>query len=230
MNFDLPYILCLPHTGEKCEYNGTIHQLFIDFTKVYDSVRRYVLCNILTEFHKPMGLVRIIKMGIHKTYSKDHTVKHFSDEFPIQNGLKQDALSPLFFNCGLVYTIRKFQENKEGLELNGIKHVPYFHEVHLNIILHLTHNSFVHMCMFVYEQNILYPLLHRITLQLTTQNSFIYFTLIYHMDQMLLPFCIPCWNLSHRPCLWTSLRSLPQIKFFHLVTPSTLQSTHLLMF
>jgi hypothetical protein len=36
----------------------TVHQLFIDFKKAYDSVRREVLYNILLEFGMPLKLVR----------------------------------------------------------------------------------------------------------------------------------------------------------------------------
>jgi hypothetical protein len=38
---------------KKWEYNGTVHQLFIDFKKAYDSVRREVLYNILIESGLP---------------------------------------------------------------------------------------------------------------------------------------------------------------------------------
>jgi hypothetical protein len=79
---------------KKWEYNGTVHQLFIDFKKAYESIKREVLCNILLEFDIPKKLVRLIKMCLNETYSKVSIGKLLSDKFPIQNGLKQgDALS-----------------------------------------------------------------------------------------------------------------------------------------
>jgi hypothetical protein len=49
-------------TGEKWEYNDTVHQLFIDFKNAYDSVRNKVLYNIFIEFGVPVKLVRLIKI------------------------------------------------------------------------------------------------------------------------------------------------------------------------
>jgi hypothetical protein len=44
------------------EYNEAMHQLFIDIKKVYDSVRREVLYNILIkEFGIPMKLLMLTK-------------------------------------------------------------------------------------------------------------------------------------------------------------------------
>jgi hypothetical protein len=66
-----------------------VHQLFIDFKKIYDSFRREVLYNILIEFGIPMKLVRLIKMCLSETYSRVRVGKHLSDLFPIKNGLKK---------------------------------------------------------------------------------------------------------------------------------------------
>jgi hypothetical protein len=70
---------------KKWEYNETVHQLFIDFKKAYDSVRREVLYNNLIEFGVPMKLVGLIKMCLNETYSKARIGKHLSDSFLIQN-------------------------------------------------------------------------------------------------------------------------------------------------
>jgi hypothetical protein len=67
----------------------TVHQLFIDFKKAYDSARRKVLYNIPIEFGIPMNLVRLIKMCLKETYGKVRIGEHLSDNFPIQNGLMQ---------------------------------------------------------------------------------------------------------------------------------------------
>jgi hypothetical protein len=53
--------------GRECEYSETVHQLFLDIKKAYDSVRREVLYNILTEFHVSMKAVRLIKMCLNET-------------------------------------------------------------------------------------------------------------------------------------------------------------------
>jgi len=45
------HIFCIRHILEKkWEYNEVVHQLFIDFKKAYDSVRREVIYNILISF------------------------------------------------------------------------------------------------------------------------------------------------------------------------------------
>jgi len=105
------HIFCIRHILEKkWEHNEAVHQLFIDFKKAYDSVRREALYNILIEFGISKKLVRLIKMCLTETHSRVRVGKNLSEMFPIRNDLKQgDALSPLLFNFALDMPLRVFR-------------------------------------------------------------------------------------------------------------------------
>ena len=97
-----------------------MHQLFIDFKRAYDSVRREVLYN-LNELGVSMQLIWLAKMCLDETCSTVQECKHLSNMFPVKNGLKQgDAISPLLFNFAFENAIWRVQVNQDGLKLNGI--------------------------------------------------------------------------------------------------------------
>jgi hypothetical protein len=58
------------------EGNGTVHQLFIDLKKAYDSDRREVLYSILIEFQILRKLVGLVKMCLNETCSVVHIGKN----------------------------------------------------------------------------------------------------------------------------------------------------------
>jgi hypothetical protein len=92
---------------KKWEYNETVHWLFVDFRKDYDSVTREVLYKILRVLCT-IKLLRLIKVCLNETYSNVCMGKRLSDNFPIQNDVKQgDALLPLIFDFALEYSFRK---------------------------------------------------------------------------------------------------------------------------
>jgi hypothetical protein len=78
------HIFCMWQILEKkLEYNGTVHQLCIDFKKAYDSVRREVLYSILIEFGILRKLVGLIKMCLNETCSTVHIGKNLTS-FPFR--------------------------------------------------------------------------------------------------------------------------------------------------
>jgi len=80
----IDHIFCIRQMLEKkWEYNEEVHQLFIDFKRAYDSVRREVLYKILLELDIPRKLVRLIKMSLTETYSRVRVGENVSDRFPV---------------------------------------------------------------------------------------------------------------------------------------------------
>ena len=72
------YSAFVKYLKKKWEYHEAVHQLFIDFKKAYDSVKRVALYNILMEFEIPKKLIRLIKMCLTETYSRDRVGRHVS--------------------------------------------------------------------------------------------------------------------------------------------------------
>ena len=93
------HIFCIHQILEKkWGHKGALHQLYIDFKKAYDSVRREVLYYILIKFGIPMKMVRLIKMCLTETCSRVLVGKNLSAMFPIRNSLKQEMLYPYCFS------------------------------------------------------------------------------------------------------------------------------------
>jgi hypothetical protein len=55
---------------KKWEYNGTVHQLLIDFKEAMTQLREKFFYNILLEFYIPKKLMRPIKMCLMKLIAK----------------------------------------------------------------------------------------------------------------------------------------------------------------
>jgi hypothetical protein len=53
----LTYAVCVIYVWILKEYTQAMDQLFVDMKKVYDSVRKEVVCAILIEFGIPLKLV-----------------------------------------------------------------------------------------------------------------------------------------------------------------------------
>jgi len=61
------YSAFVKYLRKKWEYNEAVHQLFTEFKKTYDSIRREVLYKNLIEFDNPTNLVRPIQMCLIET-------------------------------------------------------------------------------------------------------------------------------------------------------------------
>jgi hypothetical protein len=82
--------------------------------KDYDTVRREILLNIVIEFVISEKVAGLIKICLNETNCRVHIGKNMSENFTVQNGLKQgDASSLLLFNFDLVYAITHVKEKQE---------------------------------------------------------------------------------------------------------------------
>jgi hypothetical protein len=102
-----------------------VHELFVDFKKAYDSVKREVLYNILLEFAISKKLVRLMKTSLKETYSKVRVGKFLCDKFPIQIGLKQEMLFRHCFSI-LLQNMLSGKSKKMKWAWNSMGHISYW--------------------------------------------------------------------------------------------------------
>ncbi|XP_048481716.1 uncharacterized protein LOC125489586 [Plutella xylostella] len=112
-------VIC-PLMEKKWEYAQSIHSLFVDFTKAYDSIDREALFTILRNFKIPAKIVSMVEVATKESRMKVRVGGELTDEFAVVTGLKQgDALSPMLFNLALEHVLRGVLELDFGLQLNG---------------------------------------------------------------------------------------------------------------
>ena len=85
---------------ENCyEYNIDIHNIFIDYTHAFDSIKRNKIIDSLTQNKIPPKLIRLVKLTLENTYTS---------EFRVESGVKQgDPLSPALFSLVIDTVLKK---------------------------------------------------------------------------------------------------------------------------
>ena len=87
------HIFCTRQLPEKkWEYKEIVHQLFIDFKKAYDSIRREILYNIPIEFGISMKLARLTKLCLNEVNSRVRVGKNLSDTYLLRMVCKKELL------------------------------------------------------------------------------------------------------------------------------------------
>jgi len=90
------------------EHNAEIHQIFVDFQKAYDSIRRDKLYAIMANYGIPNKLIRLTKATVENSTYCVKTATIMTDGFKIGTGLKQgDGQAPNLFNIALEYVTRQ---------------------------------------------------------------------------------------------------------------------------
>jgi hypothetical protein len=85
-----------------------IHQIFVDFQKAYDSIRRNNHYAIMAQFGIPGKLIRLTKASMENSTYHVKIGTIMTDGLKVGTGLKQgDGVAPILFNITLEYVIRQ---------------------------------------------------------------------------------------------------------------------------
>ena len=90
------------------EHNVEIYQIFVDFQKAHDSIRRDKLYVIMAYFGIPCKVIRLTQTTMENSTYHVKIGTFMTDGFQVGTGLRQgDRMAPSLFNIALEYVIRK---------------------------------------------------------------------------------------------------------------------------
>lgn len=101
-----------------------VHQVYINFVKAFEYIRRESLWSVMLGLERPPKMVHLIKMCIEGSRCHLRIKGILSDQTEISSELKQwDALSLMLSNMNLKKVIRAAEEGEKGLQLNRLNQV-----------------------------------------------------------------------------------------------------------
>jgi hypothetical protein len=94
---------------EKCyECNIDIHNIFIDYTHAFDSIKRNKIIDSLTQNKIPPKLIRLVKLTLENTTAMLKVNNAYTSEFRVESGVKQgDPLSLTLFSLVIDTVLNK---------------------------------------------------------------------------------------------------------------------------
>jgi hypothetical protein len=94
----------------KCyKYNIDIHNIFIDYTHVFDSIKRNKILDSLIQYKiPPPKLIRLVKLTLENTMEKVKVNNLYTSEFRVESGVTQGGpLSPTLFSLVIDTILKK---------------------------------------------------------------------------------------------------------------------------
>ena len=103
----LDNIFTVRQTFEKChEYGIDLHNMFIDYTQAFDSIKRNKVIECLTQYNIPGKLQKLIAL----TLTGTKAIVKINNEFTVQTGVKQgDPLSTTLFSIAMDSILKKME-------------------------------------------------------------------------------------------------------------------------
>jgi sorting nexin-29 len=107
----LDIILIVRQTFEKCyEYNIDIHNMFIDYTQAFNSIKINKVLECLTQYNIPAKLQKLIALTLTGTNAIVKINNQFTNKFHVQTGVKQgDSLSATLFSIPMDSILKKVE-------------------------------------------------------------------------------------------------------------------------